>query len=80
MTLVKTLEPCFIAGIRHRPGDTFYLPQGLKPSAYMEVLQENAKPKKSTRKPKSKAESEVNTFSELTKRDADLYGFDEGQP
>jgi hypothetical protein len=80
MTLVKTNEPCFIAGVRHRAGETFYLPQGLKPSAYMEVLQENAKPKKPTRKPKPKRDAELNTFSELTKRDADLYGGGEGQP
>jgi len=80
MTLVKTNEPCFISGIRHRPGETFYLPQGLKPSTYMEVLQENVKPKKSTRKPiKSERDAEVRTFSELTKRDADLYGNGEGQ-
>ena len=81
MTLVKTNALCFIAGVRHRPGETFYLPNGLKPSTYMEVLEEDAKPKKSTRKLiQSERDAEVRTFSELTKRDADLYGNGEGQP
>jgi hypothetical protein len=68
-TKVKSTVMCFYNGRRHRPGTVFELPDGVKPSHDMTVVEDEPKEKKagkSTGKDKSGGPA---TFSEITKVD-----------
>ena len=73
MTLVKALSMVFVNGRRYRPGETFYIPKGMKPGMAMQVLDTKNEVKPPRAKPKSKRNTdEPETFSELAKRDAEM--------
>jgi hypothetical protein len=73
-TLVRTKLDCFIGGHLYRAGDTFELPAGMKPTTWMETQGVAEKPKAGPKaKPKSKAANAPETFSEMTKMDAEAY-------
>jgi hypothetical protein len=72
-TKVTSTVTCFYHGRRFRPGEVFELPEGVKPSADMQVVEEKAelkvKPQKGEVKGgKVKAEG-PQTFSEIAKHD-----------
>lgn len=64
---VKSSVMCFYAGRRHRPGTVFELPDGVKPSADMEVVEDQ--PAKAT-EGKSKVKGGPTTFSEIARKDS----------
>ena len=75
-TKVTSNLTCFYHGRRFRPGEVFELPEGVKPSADMRVVEEKAEAKDAKAKPqkgeakggKAKAEG-PQTFSEIAKQD-----------
>jgi hypothetical protein len=71
--VVKTTLDCFVGGSLHRNGDVFELPDGMAAASWMEVQDVAAKPKAAPKKKAAvKAEKEPETFSELTKREAEM--------
>lgn len=76
-TVVKTTAMCFVGGTRYRPGDIFELPEGMKVASWMNVQGSAEKPKVAAKKKATKSENkEPETFSELTKRDAEGFDID----
>lgn len=72
-TKVTSNLTCFYHGRRFRPGEVFELPEGVKPSADMRVVEEKVEAKDAKAKPqKGKAKGDgPQTFSEIAKQDAD---------
>lgn len=64
---VKSTLTCFFHGRRFRPGEVFELPDGVKPSADMQVIEEKAEAKAKPQKGEAKGPQ---TFSEIAKQDA----------
>lgn len=63
---VKSTLMCFFHGRRYRPGEVFELPDGVKPSADMQVVEEKSEAK--AKPPKGKADA-PQTFSDIAKQD-----------
>jgi hypothetical protein len=74
---VTSTLTCFFHGRRYRPGEQFELPDGVKPAASMQVVDDKAPAKPKAAKPKADAPQ---TFSQIAKQDAkgqDVKGIDD---
>lgn len=65
---VTSTQMCFFHGRRYRPGTVFELPDGVKPSRDMTVVDEKAEAKTPKAKAEPKAKGEPQTFSEIAKQ------------
>ena len=75
--VVKTEAECFVNSRRYRPGDVFELPEGMVVASWMvEQTGSAATPKPKAKKKKAKKVAEPETFSELTKIEAEALGPD----
>ncbi len=68
---VTSTKMCFFYGRRYRPGVAFNLPDGVKPSADMTVVESAAAPEQ--KKQRIKGES-PKTLSDITQADAQALG------
>ena len=75
-TVVKTNLDCFIGGVLHRSGEVFELPEGTAPASWMEVQGAGANPKPAPKKKRAVKAAEPETFSELTKLEAEALAVD----